>query len=86
MPTATTDTVIREIGDPQEFFANYPHLGLEVARQLAGRLHRLTAYITDVQLQFAGRDDHLGVFAELPTTSARPPIDIQPGSDRSPDY
>lgn len=85
--TAATATVIREIGDPQEFFAAYPHLGLEVARQLAGRLHRLTAYITDVQHQFAERDDHLGVFAELLTRiGARPPIDIEPGSDRSPDY
>ena len=85
--TAATTTVVREIGDPPEFFATYPHLGLEVARQLAGRLHRLTAYIADVQLQFAGRDDHLGVFAELLTRiGARPPIDIEPGSDRSPDY
>ena len=85
--TAVAATVVREIGDPAEFFAIHPHLGLEVARQLAGRLHRLTAYIADVQRQFAERDDHLGVFAELLSRiGARPPIDIEPGSDRSPDY
>ena len=71
--TAVAATVVREIGDPDEFFATYPQLGLEVARQLAGRLHRLTAYIADVQHQFAERDDHLGVFAELLGRIGRPP-------------
>ncbi|MGD9704847.1 MAG: cyclic nucleotide-binding domain-containing protein [Acidimicrobiia bacterium] len=85
--TAVVPTVVREIGDPHEFFAIHPQLGLEVARQLAGRLDRLTAYIVDVQRQFAGRDDHLGVFGELLSRVAtRPAIDIEPGSDRSPDY
>lgn len=84
---AVSDSVIREIGDPDEFFAAHPQLGLEVARQLAGRLFRLTAYVSDVQRQFAGREDHLGVFAELLSRiSSRPAIDLEPGSDRSPDY
>ena len=56
-------------------------------RQLAGRLYRLTAYVADVREQFADRGDHLGVFAQLLTRiSDRPPVDIEPGSDRSPDY
>jgi CRP/FNR family transcriptional regulator, cyclic AMP receptor protein len=85
--TATAPTVVREIGDPDEFFASHPELGLEVARQLAMRLFRLTTYIADVQRQFADRDDHLGVFGELLSRVAvRPAIDIEPGSDRSPDY
>jgi CRP-like cAMP-binding protein len=84
---AVVPSVIREIGDPDEFFAAHPQVGLEVARQLAGRLYRLTAYVTDVQQQFGDRDDHLGVFGEvLSRIAARPAIDIDPGSDRSPDY
>ncbi len=85
--TASLPSVIREIGDPDQFFAAHPQLGLEVARQLAGRLYRLTAYVADVQRQFGDREDHLGVFAEvLSRIAARPAIDIEPGSDRSPDY
>jgi CRP-like cAMP-binding protein len=84
---AGAPTVIREIGHPDEFFATHPQLGLEIARQLAARLHRLTAYIGDVQRQFADRDDHLGVFGEvLQRIAARPAVDIEPGSDRAPDY
>ena len=84
---AASASVIREIGDPGSFFASHPQLGLEVARQLAGRLHRLTEYIGDVQRQFGDRDDHLGMFGELlGRIAARPVIDIDPGSDRSPDY
>jgi CRP-like cAMP-binding protein len=85
--TASLPSVIREIGDPEEFFAAHPQLGLEVARQLAGRLFRLTAYVADVQRQFGDRDDHLGVFAEVLSRIAdRPAVDLEPGSDRSPDY
>ncbi|MCU1361083.1 MAG: hypothetical protein JWN99_2372 [Ilumatobacteraceae bacterium] len=85
--TAAVPTVIREIGNPDQLFANHPELALEVSRQLAGRLHRLTAYIADVQHQFGDHQDHLGVFGELLSRiAARPPIDIEPGSDRSPDY
>jgi CRP/FNR family transcriptional regulator, cyclic AMP receptor protein len=85
--TAVRPTVVRDIGDPDEFFAAHPQIGVEIARQLAGRLDRLTAYIVDVERQFGGREDHLGVFGELlGRIAARPPIDIEPGSDRSPDY
>ena len=84
---AVAPSVIREIGDPGAFFASHPELGLEVARQLAGRLHRLTAYIGDVQRQFGDRDDHLGMFGELlGRIASRPVVDLDPGSDRSPDY
>ena len=85
--TAKVPSVIREIGDPDEFFGAHPQVALEVARQLAGRLYRLTAYVADVQRQFGHSDDHLGVFGELLHRIAeRPPVDIEPGSDRSPDY
>ncbi len=85
--TARVPSVIREIGDPDQFFAAHPQVALEVARQLAARLYRLTAYVADVQRQFGHSDDHLGVFGELLQRIAeRPPVDIEPGSDRSPDY
>jgi CRP-like cAMP-binding protein len=85
--SAVVPTIVRELGDPEQLFAAHPHLALEVARQLAGRLHRLTAYISDVQNQFADHDDHMGVFGQLlGRIAARPPVDIEPGSDRSPDY
>ena len=85
--TAVRTTLVREIGHPFEFFLRHPQLGLEVARQLAARLDRLNAYIADVQRQVGHRDDHLGMFGELLNRiSARPPVEIDPGSDRSPDY
>lgn len=85
--TAVTPTTVRELGDARRLFDTHPQLALEVSRQLAARLHRLTAYVSDVQRQFADRDDHLGVFGELlGRIAAQPPIDIEPGSDRSPDY
>ena len=85
--TAIVPSVIREIHAPDDFFAANPAVAVEVARQLAGRLYRLTAYVTDVQRQFADHEGHLGVFGELLTRIAeRPPVKIEPGSDRSPDY
>jgi CRP-like cAMP-binding protein len=50
--TAALPTVIREIGDPDDFFAKYPKLGLEVARQLARRVHRLNGFVAAVQCEF----------------------------------
>ncbi len=85
--TAVVPSVVREIGDPDEFFAAHPQLGLAMARQLAQRLHRVTAYVADVQRHFGDRGDHLGMFGDLLARIAgRSAIDIQPGSDRSPDY
>lgn len=84
---ATTDTVVRVIGDPEAFFRDDPRLGLELARQLAGRLQRLLAYLGDVRSQYAGDDGHLGVIdAVLGKIASRPPVDIDPGSDRDADY
>ncbi len=78
---------MRVIGDPDAFFATHPELGLELARQLAGRLQRITAYLGDLRTQYEGADGHLGmVDAVLGRLSARAPVDLEPGSDRSPDY
>lgn len=80
-------STVRVIGEPDVFFAEHPGLALELARQLAGRLHRLTAYLVDVRAQYADSDGHLAmVDSVLGRLSSRAPLDIEPGSDRSPDY
>jgi CRP/FNR family transcriptional regulator, cyclic AMP receptor protein len=85
--TAREPTRVRIIGDPEAFFASHPSLALELARQLAGRLHRLLAYLGDVRRQYADADGHLTmVDAVLGRLSTRAPVEIEPGSDRSPDY
>ena len=84
---ATSPSVVRVIGDPDAFFRDDPRLGLELARQLAGRLHRLLTYLGDVRSQYADADGHLGVLdAVLARIASRPPVDIEPGSDRAADY
>lgn len=84
---ATTPSTVRIIGDPETFFASHPELALELARQLAGRLQRLITYVADVRHQYADAEGHLGLVHDvLERLSSRPPVDIEPGSDRSPDY
>lgn len=84
---AMEPSVVRTIGEPEAFFAAHPELALELARQLAGRLHRLVAYLGDVRAQYGDREDHLGMLdSVLARISSRPPVEIEPGSDRSPDY
>lgn len=84
---AERDSTVKVIGDPEAFFAEHPQLGLELARQLAGRLHRLTAYLGDVRTQYADREDHLGmVDSVLARIATAAPVEIEPGSDRAPDY
>jgi CRP-like cAMP-binding protein len=85
--TATEPSTVRIIGDPDAFFASHPEIGLELARQLAGRLHRLLAYLGDVRAQYADDDGHMHMLdAVLGRLASRPPVEIEPGSDRSPDY
>lgn len=84
---ATTPATVRVIGDPESFFASRPELALELARQLAGRLQRLVSYVADVRHQYADAEGHLGLVHDvLESLASRPPVEIEPGSDRSPDY
>lgn len=79
-------STVRVVGDPEAFFASRPQLALELARQLAGRLHRLTSYLGDVRAQYADAGGHLEmVDAILGRLASRPPVTIEGGSDRSPD-
>ena len=85
--TAAEATTVRMIGDPGTFFATHPSVAIELARQLAGRLHRLTAYLGDLRTQYADLGGHATMIdSVLGRLAARPPVDIEPGSDRSPDY
>jgi CRP/FNR family transcriptional regulator, cyclic AMP receptor protein len=84
---ATTAATVRMIGDPEAFFGTHPQLSVQLARQLAGRLDRLLAYLHDLRGQYAGSDGHLTVVASvLGRLASRPAVEIEPGSDRSPDY
>ena len=84
---AVEPSTVRLIGDPDAFFASHPEVALELARQLAGRLHRLLAYLGDLRAQYADSDGHLTMIdSVLGRLASRPPVDIEPGSDRSPDY
>jgi CRP-like cAMP-binding protein len=84
---ATTPATVRIIGDPDAFFATHPQLALELARQLAGRLHRMLAYLGDLREQYSDAEGHLTmVDSVLGRLASRAPVEIDPGSDRSPDY
>lgn len=84
--TAVTDSTVRVIGEPAVFFDTYPQLGVELARQLAVRLHRLNAYLSDLRQQYAGSEGHLAlVETVLGRLSSRPVREMSPGSDRAPD-
>jgi CRP-like cAMP-binding protein len=84
---ATEPTTVRAIGDPSHFFASHPDLALELARQLAGRLQRLLAYLGDVRTQYRDAGDHLSMLdTVLGKLATRAPVQIEPGSDRAADY
>jgi len=85
--TALEASHLRRIGDPARFFHDHPDLSLELARQLAGRLHRLNSYLVDVRHQYADRDDHLSmVDTLLGRIAVGAPRRVEAGSDRSSDY
>jgi CRP-like cAMP-binding protein len=56
---AAEPSTVRLVGDPDALFSSHPELALELARQLAGRLHRLLAYLAQVRRQHADAEGHL---------------------------
>jgi CRP-like cAMP-binding protein len=85
--TAVVPTVVREIGEPEQFFESHPQLALELARQLAGRLDRITTYVSEVEALYGDRTDHLGMFGQLlGRIATAPTVEVEGGSERSPDY
>jgi CRP-like cAMP-binding protein len=84
---AAEPSTVRWVGEPVALFTAHPELALELARQLAGRLHRLLAFLADTRSQYADGPDHERIIhTVLGRLASRPPVDIEPGSDRSPDY
>jgi CRP-like cAMP-binding protein len=85
--SAKTPAVVRVIGNPDAFFGTNPEVALELARQLARKHHRLLAYLGDLRTQYADSEGHLSfVDSVLGRLASRPAIEIEPGSERSPDY
>jgi CRP-like cAMP-binding protein len=56
---ASEPSTVRLIGDPDALFASHPELAMELARQLAARLHRLLAYLAQVRRKYADSEGHL---------------------------
>ena len=84
---AVEPSTVRLISDPDALFSSHPELALELARQLAGRLNRLLAYLGDVRTQYREEGGHLAVLdSVLGKLATRAPVEIEPGSDRSPYY
>ena len=84
---AAEPSTVRLIVEPDAFFAAHPAVSLDLARQLAGRLQRLLVYLSDLRTQYGDADGHLGMIdTVLGRLASRPPVEIEPGSDRSPDY
>ena len=84
---AAEPSTVRLIAEPEAFFAAHPAVSLDLARQLAGRLQRLLAYLSDLRVQYGDADGHLGMIdTVLGRLASRPPVEIEPGSERSPDY
>ena len=83
---ATEPSVVRRVDDAERLFREIPEFGQHLAITLAGRLHRVTTVLGDLQEQFADRPGTLGlvptVLSGLLSQHRR---DVDLGSDREPD-
>lgn len=80
---ASTPARVLVVDDAATAFAAHPELAVAVARLLARRLHAMTTYLVDVQVQYADQPGHLGLMHEVLSglMSARP-SGVTPGSAR----
>ncbi len=62
---ARDEVTLRVIADPEEFFVEHPALALFVARQLAGRLTRVTHYLADLRDEFDDSDGQMGLVPQI---------------------
>ena len=83
---AVDDTTVHVVDDPVSFMADDPAVIAEIARVLARRLDRLSAYLADVKAQYADAGGNLGlldtVLSELAFGEQAP---VEAGSERDPD-
>ena len=83
---ASSDVEVYAIAEPLQFLRDKPGAALAVLRVTAARLDGMTKYLVDVKLQFADRDDHLGmVGAILDTLVHHQPGPSRTGSVRDPE-
>ena len=75
--------VVRRMDDAARTFADSPEFARHLATMLAQRLWQISTYLTDLQVQYADRDDTLGLVPSVLRDllgSGRAPA--EPGSDR----
>ena len=83
---AVEPSVVRSVDDAQQLFRDIPQFGQHLAITLAGRLHRVTTFLGDLQEQFADRPGTLGLVPTvLSGLLSQEQGDVDLGSDREPD-
>lgn len=82
---ATGPAVVRVADDGDIFLRSSPEVLAEVARILAGRLHRMTTYLADLRRQYGDQPGLQMVGEVLSTLNADPGPAPRPGSARDPD-
>lgn len=83
---ASTDVVVRVVGDPDAFFREHPAAALGVLEMTASRLDGLTQYLVDVKNQFAGNEDHMAMIDRILNSLVHHQAPrARPGSVRDPE-
>ena len=83
---ATEPSVVRRVDDAEQLFRDVPEFGRHLAITLAGRLHRVTTFLGDLQEQFADQPGTLGLVPTvLSGLLSQEQQDVDLGSDREPD-
>jgi CRP/FNR family transcriptional regulator, cyclic AMP receptor protein len=83
---AVESSVVRRVDDAAQLFREVPEFGQHLAITLAGRLHRVTTFLGDLQEQFADRPGTLGLVPTvLKGLLSQDQRDVDLGSDREPD-
>ena len=62
---ARGEVKLRVVADPEALFGDHPELALFVARQLAERLARVTAYLADLRDEFGDDDGQMGLVPQI---------------------
>ena len=83
---AVERSVVRRVDDAEQLFRDIPEFGQHLAITLAGRLHRVTTFLGDLQEQFADRSGTLGLVPTvLKGLLSQEQREVDLGSDREPD-
>jgi CRP/FNR family cyclic AMP-dependent transcriptional regulator len=83
---AVEPSVVHRLDDAEQLFRDVPEFGRHLAVTLAGRLHRVTTFLGDLQEQFADRPGTLGLVPTVLTgLLSQDHRDVDLGSDRETD-